>query len=111
MSGLSWKGMGLMREKLIEQKLVTETRKAGGLALKFVSPGFAGVPDRIVLMDGGRVAFVEVKARGHQPRPVQRSRRRRLRRMGFRLFVLDDVEQIPRILAVVKGEADEIHSA
>ena len=100
-----------MREKIIEQKLVTETRKAGGLALKFVSPGFAGVPDRIVLMDGGRVAFVEVKAPGQQPRTLQRSRHALLRRMGFRLFVLDDVEQIPRILAAVKGEADEIHSA
>ena len=105
MSGLSWKGMGLMREKIIEQKLVTETRKAGGLALKFVSPGFAGVPDRIVLMDGGRVAFVEVKAPGQQPRTLQRSRHALLRRMGFRLFVLDDVEQIPHILAAVKGES------
>ena len=111
MSGVSPKGMGLMREKIIEQKLVTETRKAGGLALKFVSPGFAGVPDRILLMDGGRIAFVEVKAKGLRPRALQRSRHALLRRMGFRVFVLDAVEQIPRILAVVKGEADEIQSA
>ena len=100
-----------MREKVIEQKLVTETRKAGGLALKFVSPGFAGVPDRIVLMDGGRVAFVEVKAPGERPRPLQAARHKLLRRMGFRVFVLDAVEQIPHILAEVKGASDEIHSA
>ncbi len=111
MSGVSPKGMGLMREKIIEQKLVTETRKAGGLALKFVSPGFAGVPDRIVLMHGGCVAFVEVKAPGKKPRALQRSRHALLRRMGFRVYVLDDVDEIPRILAAVKGEADEIHSA
>lgn len=100
-----------MREKFIEQKLVQETRKVGGLALKFVSPGFAGVPDRILLMDGGRVAFVEVKAPGKCPRALQRSRHKLLRRMGFRVFVLDDADEIPRILAAVKGEADEIHSA
>ncbi len=111
MSGVSPKGMGLMREKIIEQKLVTETRKAGGLALKFVSPGFAGVPDRIVLMDGGRVAFVEVKAKGLRPRPLQAARHKLLRRMGFRVFVLDDADEIPRILAAVKGEKSEIHPA
>lgn len=103
--------MNTISEKKIEQKLVTETRKAGGLALKFVSPGFAGVPDRIVLMDGGRVAFVEVKAPGKRPRALQRSRHALLRRMGFRVFVLDDVDEIPRILAAVKGEADEIQPA
>ena len=100
-----------MSEKIIEPKLVTETRKAGGLALKFVSPGFAGVPDRIVLMNGGRIAFVEVKAPGKRPRALQRSRHKLLRRMGFRVFVLDDADEIPRILAAVKGEADEIHAA
>lgn len=100
-----------MREKVIEQKLVAETRKAGGLALKFVSQGFAGVPDRILLMHGGCVAFVEVKAPGQRPRPLQAARHKLLRRMGFRVFVLDDVEQIPRILAAVKGEKSEIHLA
>ena len=100
-----------MREKIIEQKLVTETRKAGGLALKFVSLGFAGVPDRILLMHGGRVAFVEVKAKGLRPRPLQAARHKLLRRMGFRVFVLDDADEIPRILAAVKGEKSEVHPA
>ena len=94
-----------MLESTVERHLREEAKKRKGMALKFVSPGMNGVPDRIVLMDGGRVAFVEVKAPGQQPRTLQRSRHALLRRMGFRLFVLDDVEQIPRILAAVKGES------
>ena len=57
-----------MREKQIEQALVKAVRKRGGIALKFVSPGMAGVPDRLVLFPGGRMAFVEVKAPGKKPR-------------------------------------------
>ena len=54
---------------------------------------------------------VLAKAPGKKPRALQRSRHALLRRMGFRVYVLDDVDEIPRILAAVKGEADEIHSA
>ena len=48
-----------MREKVIEHKLLTEVKKIGGLALKFVSPGYDGVPDRIVLLPGGKIGFVD----------------------------------------------------
>ena len=51
-------------EKKIEQKLVREVKKKGGIAPKWVSPGFAGIPDRIVLLPKGKIAFVEVKAPG-----------------------------------------------
>lgn len=50
-----------MLEKFLEQKLVRSVRAAGGLCLKWSSPGAAGVPDRIVLLPGGRVIFVEMK--------------------------------------------------
>ena len=53
-----------MLEKSIEKKLADAVKKRGGLAPKFVSPGLDGMPDRIVLMPGGRLAFVEVKAPG-----------------------------------------------
>lgn len=59
-----------MREKLIEQKLVKAVKAAGGLCPKFVSPGMAGMPDRLVLLPGSRLAFVEVKAPGKKPRPL-----------------------------------------
>lgn len=60
-----------MRESVVEKKFTTEVKKRGGLAVKFVSPGFNGVPDRLVLFPGGRMAFVELKAPGETMRPLQ----------------------------------------
>ena len=83
-----------MREKMIEQKLVTEVKKAGGICPKWVAPGFDGVPDRIAMFPGGKIAFVEVKAPGEKPRPLQRARQELLRKLGFRVYVLDEIEKI-----------------
>lgn len=83
-----------MRERDIERKLVNAIKAAGGICPKWVAPGFDGVPDRIVLMPGGKIAFVEVKASGENPRPLQLSRHKLLRRLGFKVFVLDNVEKI-----------------
>ena len=93
-----------MREKQIEQKLVRAVKNIGGIAPKFVSPGFDGMPDRIVLLPGGHIGFVEVKAPGEKPRPLQLARHGLLRRLGFKVFVLDNEQQIGEIL-------DEIHTA
>ncbi|MDI5754298.1 VRR-NUC domain-containing protein, partial [Salmonella enterica subsp. enterica serovar Montevideo] len=51
--------MAYERENLIEKHLVAEVKKAGGVAYKFISPGHRSVPDRIVLLPGGRIVFVE----------------------------------------------------
>lgn len=83
-----------MRERDIERKLVNAIKSAGGICPKWVAPGFDGVPDRIVLMPGGKIAFVEVKAPGKKPRPLQLSRHELLQRLGFKVFVLDNVEKI-----------------
>ena len=85
-------------EKQIEQALVRAVKNMGGIAPKFVSPGFDGMPDRIVLLPHGVMAFVEVKAPGKKPRPLQVSRHGLLRRLGFRVYVLDDMDQIGGIL-------------
>ncbi len=87
-----------MKEKQIENKLAMEVKKAGGIALKFVSPSFDGMPDRLVLIPDGRVAFVELKAPGKTPRPLQLARHRLLRSLGFRVYVIDSVEQIGGML-------------
>lgn len=87
-----------MREKIIERILVNEVKKRGGICPKFVSPGLDGMPDRIVLMPDGRMAFVEVKAWGRKPRPLQESRHEMLRRLGFKVFILDRRDQIGGIL-------------
>lgn len=87
-----------MREKALEHKLVLMVKKHGGICPKWVSPGFDGVPDRIVLMPCGKLAFVEVKAPGKKPRPLQTSRIRLLTKLGFKVYVLDDESQIGGIL-------------
>ena len=93
-----------MREKCIEQKLTLMVKKRGGICPKWVSPGFDGVPDRIVLLPGGRIAFVEVKAPGKKPRPLQIARHKLLTRLGFKVYILDAEDQIGGIL-------DEIQTA
>lgn len=90
-----------MREKIIEQKLCTAVKKHGGICPKFVSPGFDGMPDRLLLLPHGRFAFVEVKAPNQKPRPLQLSRHRFLRRLGFRVYVLDALEDIDKIIKEV----------
>ncbi len=94
-----------MEEKRIEQKLVRMTSQSVGVALKFISPGCAGVPDRLVLMPGGKAAFVEVKAPGRKPRPLQIRRISQLRWLGFQVFVLDGTEQIEEVLKKIGGDA------
>ena len=92
-----------MREKAIERKLTLAVKSACGIVPKFVSPGSDGMPDRIVLLPGGRVAFVEVKAPGEKPRPLQLARHRLLSCLGFRVYVLDDAEQIGGVLDEIEN--------
>ena len=87
-----------MREKMIEQGLVKAVKAVGGICPKFVSPGFDGMPDRILLLPGAKAGFVEVKAPGEKPRPLQVSRHELLKGLGFRVYVLDDPGQIGGIL-------------
>ena len=87
-----------MREKQIEQKLTLMVKSAGGIAPKFVSPGFAGMPDRLVLLPHGVCAFAELKAPGMHPRALQMARHRMLKELGFRVYVIDEIEQIGGIL-------------
>ena len=81
-----------MREREIERKLVNAVKERGGICWKFTSPGTAGVPDRIILMPEGRIAFVEVKAPSEEPRKLQLSRHKLLRRLGFQVFILIDLQ-------------------
>ena len=95
-----------MREKIIEEKLTKAVKQNGGVCWKFTSPETAGVPDRIVLMPEGRIAFVEVKAPGEKPRKLQLSRHRLLRQLGFQVYVLDALEDIDKIIKeVMSNEA------
>lgn len=90
-----------MTEKQIEQRLVKAVKDRGGLCPKWVSPGWDGVPDRMILFPGGRMAFVEVKRPGEKPRPLQVHRHGQLRALGFTVYVLDNEKQIPEIIREV----------
>ena len=92
-----------MREKVIEQKLAAAIKKAGGIALKFVSPGFDGMPDRLLLLPDGKIAFVEVKAQGKKPRSLQLARHRLLRKLGFQVYIIDNVDQIGGMLDAIQA--------
>lgn len=90
-----------MREKNIESRLVAEVRRRGGLAPKFVSPGLDGVPDRLILLPGGKFSFAELKAPGKPLRSLQSLRKRQLEKLGFRVFVIDGTEQIGGVLDAI----------
>ena len=92
-----------MKEATIERKLVSAAKLRGGICPKWVSPGYDGVPDRIVLLPGGKIGFVEVKALGKKPRPLQTARHKTLMKLGFRVLVIDSPEQIGEVLDEIEN--------
>lgn len=92
-----------MREKDIERKFVQKVKAVGGIALKFISPGYDGMPDRIVLLPDGHMGFVEVKATGCRPRALQTARHRLLAGLNFRVYVLDDESEIGAIIDDIRA--------
>lgn len=92
-----------MREKTVESKLVKAVKSMGGLAPKFISPGLDGVPDRLVLLPGGKMAFIELKAPGENLRPLQVRRKRQLESLGFLVYSMDRPEQIGVILSEIQS--------
>lgn len=90
-----------MLEKQIERKLTEEVKKLNGMCLKQTS--LAGIPDRLILLPGGKMAFVELKAPGEKPRELQQVRIKQLRKMGFMCFVVDGLEMISNVLDSIKG--------
>jgi len=92
-----------MLEKEIELHLVMVVKKMGGRAVKFISPGFDGMPDRLVLLPEGKCGFVEVKAPGKKPRALQLVRIKMLKALGFKAYVLDSKEQIEEIIDDIRA--------
>jgi hypothetical protein len=92
-----------MRERDIEEYLRSQVKKAGGKAYKFVSPGNDGVPDRLVLFPGGRVYFVELKAPGKKPRPLQIKQMRDIAALGCDVRVIDSKEGVDAFVREAGG--------
>ena len=87
-----------MLESPIEKKLRLAVEAKGGKCWKFVSPGTSGVPDRVCLLPGAKIIWVETKANGKKARPLQDKRHRQLRALGFQVQVIDSVEQIKEVV-------------
>lgn len=97
-----------MRESEVEKAFVDAVKTAGGQAMKFTSQTMNGVPDRLVLLLGGKCAFVELKAPGKQMWLLQRKRRLQIQALGFPVFCVDRIEQIkPAIEALQKWTPGE----
>ena len=94
------------REKDIEAYLVHSVKELGGVAFKFVSPGHAGVPARLECLPGGLAWFVELKAPGKKTRLLQDVEIRKLRELGFRVFVADSREQADEMLNWARSAYD-----
>ncbi len=87
-----------MQESNLEKRLTLEVEKHGGWALKFVSPGKRGVPDRLVLKSGGQAVFVEMKAPGKPLEPLQRKRAEQIRTLGFQVYKIDSSADIKNFI-------------
>ena len=92
-----------MREKEVEAALVKAAKKRNGVALKFVSPGLSGVPDRLVLRPDGKIGFIELKAPGKKMRLLQEKRKSQLERLGFLVFCLDSKEEVEVMLDAIQA--------
>lgn len=90
-----------MLEKELEKIFCKMVKLAGGRAYKFTSPGNAGVPDRLVVMPNGVVAFAELKQKGKEPRPSQLMQIDRLRNLGCYVAVVDSEDKISEFMTEV----------
>lgn len=95
------KGEIKLNEKQIEKYLIQAVKSKGGIAMKFISPGISGVPDRLVLLPGGKMCFAETKRPGGKPRKLQCAVHKILNQLGFRVFVIDSKEGAENMIRLV----------
>jgi hypothetical protein len=90
--------MRVESEKTLEKRLSREIKKLGGWSIKMLSTHIRGLPDRLCLLPGGILFFAEIKTTKKEPSPIQRLIHRKLRKLGFRVEVIDTSAQIASIL-------------
>lgn len=96
------------KEKNLEKRLREEVRKLGGLALKLWPLSYAGLPDRIILLPGGRVKFVELKSEGQKPNGLQLIMHGKLERIGFPVWVIDTADAVTEFLLYCQKAPHEV---
>lgn len=98
-----------MKESKLEERLVRGVKRLGGRAYKFVSPGNVGVPDRMIVLPGGRIIFVELKTDQGALSPVQRYQIRQLQQLGATVWVVRGMQGVATTLGhlrMIVGEGD-----
>lgn len=91
-----------MEEQKIELYLKRQVESIGGKAYKFTSPGVRGVPDRIVILPGGKIFFIELKAPGKKLRPLQEAIHKQLIKLGCNVLTIDSKEMVDRFIEKVR---------
>jgi len=95
-------------EKVIERYLVRRVKDLGGVCLKYYSPVSSGYPDRVCLMPGGGILWVELKSTGRKPTKLQRLRHEQMSRLGFPVSVVDSKQGVDLLLEYMSAWFDRI---
>ena len=85
-------------EKVLEAELRERCKTLGWMCIKLTSQYQRGLPDRLILMPGGRVCFAEIKTTGKKPTALQRVTHERLRALGYRVEVVDTTESLDNLI-------------
>lgn len=99
-----------MKESALEKRFCSLVSRAGGKAYKFVSPGCSGVPDRIVVLPGGRIGFIELKRPGGVPGKQQQFQLAQLERLGCYTAVVDCMERAEAVLSEMAEQTPAVHA-
>jgi hypothetical protein len=87
-------------EKVIERKFAAAIRAGGGRSFKLPAVYVSGLPDRIALMPGGVAFFAEIKSTGKKPTPIQKLIHKKIRALGFDVYVIDSLENLQQTLKI-----------
>lgn len=98
-------------EKDLERWLGRELKKLGCIYMKFVSPGNDGVPDRIVVLPGGDVIFVELKSETGKLSYTQIYQISRLRQKGAKVLLVSTKVEAQELLVLAEMKCNEFHPA
>lgn len=90
--------MKIESEKVVERKLVELTNLNGGMCIKLLSFHLLGLPDRLCIFPKGKSVFVETKTTNQKPRPVQIFMHNKIRKLGFRVEVIDTVDKVTELI-------------
>lgn len=88
----------MITEKTLDANLRDRVKAVGGWSIKLLTSHVTGLPDRMLLFQGGRIAFAEIKSPGDKPRAIQKAVHRKLIRLGFDVYVVDSKAGINSIM-------------